>query len=163
MRIRIKQCVKVGYIEMDSGGVADLSYPSSELRRGRVQENGWIVPTLTCNIGIHRITKEVRHIVEGTKKIKKILYYIRRLTPWECFALMGMEKSHVDKALAASISESALYKQAGNGIVADCIELIGEHIIKSYYDSTHVCTDEIMREKQGITAEKLDKALYYEK
>ncbi len=56
--VRIKQATKTGYIEMESGGVADLSYPTSELRRGRVQGGGMISPTLTCGGGeIYRIEK----------------------------------------------------------------------------------------------------------
>lgn len=35
--IRVKQATKQGYILCESGGVADLSYPNSKLRRGRVQ------------------------------------------------------------------------------------------------------------------------------
>ena len=38
---------KEGYIECKVGGVADLSYPESETRRGRVQDNGDICPTIT--------------------------------------------------------------------------------------------------------------------
>ena len=35
-KVAIKQATKQGYIECELGGVADLSYPSSKLRRGRV-------------------------------------------------------------------------------------------------------------------------------
>lgn len=43
-KIKIKQAVKCGYIECIPGGVADFSYPTSELRRGRVQKGGEYVP-----------------------------------------------------------------------------------------------------------------------
>ena len=36
----IKQATKDGWIKMKSGGVCDVSYPTSKLRRGRVQEGG---------------------------------------------------------------------------------------------------------------------------
>ena len=36
---------------MKSGGVCDVSYPTSKLRRGRVQGGGDISPTLTCESG----------------------------------------------------------------------------------------------------------------
>ena len=36
---------------MKSGGVCDVSYPTSKLRRGRVQGDGDISPTLTCESG----------------------------------------------------------------------------------------------------------------
>lgn len=42
--IRVKQATKQGYILCENGGVADLSYPNSKLRRGRVQKGGKPVP-----------------------------------------------------------------------------------------------------------------------
>lgn len=47
----IKQATKEGWIKMKSGGVCDVSYPTSKLRRGRVQGGGTISPTLTCESG----------------------------------------------------------------------------------------------------------------
>lgn len=44
--VRIKQATKQGYIECEVGGVADFSFPDSKTRRGRVQENGRVSPTL---------------------------------------------------------------------------------------------------------------------
>ena len=39
--IKIKQATKQGFIELITfPGVADLSYPTSKVRRGRVQEGG---------------------------------------------------------------------------------------------------------------------------
>nr|DAN70769.1 MAG TPA: hypothetical protein [Caudoviricetes sp.] len=35
---------------MCCGGVADLSYPSSKTRRGRVQEGGWICPKVISSV-----------------------------------------------------------------------------------------------------------------
>lgn len=39
-KIGIRQSVKDGYIEMQIPGVCDLSYPTSNCRRGRVQGGG---------------------------------------------------------------------------------------------------------------------------
>lgn len=56
-RVRIKQATKQGFIEC-TWGVADLSYPSSKTRRGRVQEDGLICPTITATeTGICRIER----------------------------------------------------------------------------------------------------------
>ena len=54
MKIKVKQATKQGYILCD-GGVCDLSYPKSKLRRGRVQGNGWISPTITASPCIYRL------------------------------------------------------------------------------------------------------------
>ena len=45
--IPIPQATKKGYIECPAGGCFDMSYPTSGLRRGRVQGEGDIAPTIT--------------------------------------------------------------------------------------------------------------------
>lgn len=44
MTLRIKQATKQGYAEIDLPGIADLSYPKSKTRRGRVQNRGGVLP-----------------------------------------------------------------------------------------------------------------------
>ena len=39
------------------GGVFDMSYPSSKLRRGRVQGNGQICPTIPATVILYRVEK----------------------------------------------------------------------------------------------------------
>lgn len=47
-KLAIRQATKKGYIEIPQGGVFDASYPDSTTRRGRVQGDGFISPTLTA-------------------------------------------------------------------------------------------------------------------
>lgn len=47
---------------------------------------------------------------------------IRKLTPRECWRLMGFSDEDFDKAKAAGISDTQLYKQAGNSIVVNVLE-----------------------------------------
>lgn len=132
---------------MDSGGLADLSFPSSTDHRGRVQENGHICPAITCVGGVHRIMKE-----ESDENMrKKVKYRIRRLTPKEQFALMGLPKDLADKCMEMGVSESALLKQTGNGIVTNCVTLISQHIYKTFRDRNYLCTDEkkLMKQKEN--------------
>jgi len=51
-------------------------------------------------------------------------FRIRKLTPRECWRLMGFDDADFDKAQAAGISNTQLYKQAGNSIVVNCLEAI---------------------------------------
>lgn len=44
--LRIRQATEQGYVECDPGGVFDLSYPQSELRRARVKERGRVAGTM---------------------------------------------------------------------------------------------------------------------
>lgn len=58
-------------------------------------------------------------------------YRIRKLTPRECFRLMGFDDADFDKAQGAGISNSQLYKQAGNSIVVDVLYHIYRQIYKA--------------------------------
>lgn len=53
---------------------------------------------------------------------------VRKLTPKECWRLMGMSDEDYSKA-AGVCSESQLYKQAGNSIVVDVLEAIFENML----------------------------------
>lgn len=116
LKVAIKQATKKGYVECEVGGVADLSYPDSKTRRGRVQEDGKICPTLTATeTGVCRIESDIR---------------IRKLTPKECWRLMGFDDKSF-KAAEQVNSNSQLYKQAGNSIVVDVLYYIFVELYKA--------------------------------
>lgn len=174
-KVAIKQATKQGYIECEVGGVADLSYPDSKTRRGRVQDNGNTCPTITATeTGICRIEKSLennsnkltheewkqkmyKNFIEDAdgevsgvitnqsqnfgyrppmKGFSKTLranasdtgivdgVRIRKLTPKETFRLMGFSDKDFDAAQKVGISNSQLYKQAGNSIVVDVLYYI---------------------------------------
>lgn len=86
-KIKIKQATKMGFIEMEVGGVFDANQPNSKTRRGRVQGAGHICPTITSQqMDVHRITKENE------------MYRIRKLSSRECFRLMGYTDEDYEKA-----------------------------------------------------------------
>ena len=58
---------------------------------------------------------------------------IRKLTPKECWRLMGFDDEDFYKAEAVN-SNTQLYKQAGNSIVVDVIEKIYEKLFERYGD-----------------------------
>ena len=122
-KVAIKQATKQGYIECEVGGVADLSYPDSKTRRSRVQDNGNTCPTITATeTGICKIEPKL----PVTDDIR-----IRKLTPKECFRLMGFSDEDFDAAQKAGISNSQLYKQAGNSIVANVLYYIYVELYKA--------------------------------
>lgn len=57
-------------------------------------------------------------------------YYIRRLTPRECFRLQGFTDDQFDKAQAVN-SDSQLYKQAGNAVTVNVAYYLGLLLRKS--------------------------------
>lgn len=61
----------------------------------------------------------------GDKRVIELNEYefrIRKLTPRECFRLMGVGESNIDKIQAAGISNTQQYKLAGNSIVVPVLE-----------------------------------------
>jgi DNA (cytosine-5)-methyltransferase 1 len=67
--------------------------------------------------------------LESKNSIKGIEYRIRKLTPRECWRLMGFLDSDFDKAAAVN-SNTQLYKQAGNSIVKDVLVAIFRELIQ---------------------------------
>lgn len=59
-------------------------------------------------------------------------YKIRKLTPTETWLLMGFKKEHINSAIELGISNSALYKQAGNSIVVNVLYYIFKELFKKY-------------------------------
>ena len=140
--VLIKQATKSGSIECEVGGCFDASYPESQTRRGRVQDNGNTCPTLTAqNQDIVRIEKVgqisndgsqcgtvisdngiASNLVAGTHGYANshivTQYRIRKLTPRECGRLMGVSDEDISK-MAAVNSNTQFYKQFGNSIVVD--------------------------------------------
>lgn len=59
--------------------------------------------------------------IEMPKELKGKKFRIRKLTPRECFRLMGVDDKDIDTMQASGISQSAQYKLAGNSIVVDVL------------------------------------------
>ena len=59
---------------------------------------------------------------------------IRKLTPKECFRLMGFDDRDVDILIENGISNTQLYKMVGNSIVVDVLEEIYCELLNSYRD-----------------------------
>lgn len=70
---------------------------------------------------------------------KDMKYAIRRLTPKECWRLMGFRDEQFDKAKSAGLSNTQLYKQAGNSIVVDVLE----QIMSNLYDAMPYLFDDL--------------------
>lgn len=117
--IKIREATKKGYAEAYEGDSVNLEQPNSKTRRGRVGRQ--IANTLTTspNMG-------------GVIKMNNALR-IRKLTPLECFRLMGFDDEDFYKAEAVN-SNTQLYKQAGNSIVVDVIEELYEKLFERYWD-----------------------------
>ena len=78
----------------------------------RVYETTYVAPTiLTCGGG-------------NTKPKIFDRGYVRKLTPKECWRLMGFDDIDIDKCSNVGMSNTQLYKQAGNSIVVNVLQAI---------------------------------------
>ena len=101
--LKVRTANKKGYdIAADGDGV-DLSYPQSKTKRGRVGHG--VSKTLMASDSMGTVSN----------------YRIRKLTPKECWRLMGFDDADFRKAEQVN-SNTQLYKQAGNSIVVNVLE-----------------------------------------
>lgn len=106
--LAIPEATSKGYAEAHEGDNVNLAVPNSTTRRGRVGKQMANTLDTGCQQGVVEQENNVR-------------YRIRKLTPRECFRLMGVDDADIDKLMNASISNSQLYKCAGNSIVVDVL------------------------------------------
>lgn len=118
--LKIREANAKGYAEAHEGDGVNIGASGSHTRRGRVQNGG--VNTLTTQSEMGVVTPNLR---------------IRKLTPKECWRLQGWgfiredgtwDDTAFEKAKAAGVSDSQLYKQAGNGCSANVVEAIGRKL-----------------------------------
>lgn len=98
---------------------------------GNVYDSNAISPALTTMEGGNRQPMVV------------VMYRVRKLTPEECFVLMGLEMDDCTKCREIGLVNTDLYKIAGNGLVTNCISLIIEHLYKANVDESYICEDEL--------------------
>ncbi len=105
LKVAIKTANSKGYDLASDGDGIDLAYPNSTTRRGRVGHAvAKTLPTTDC-----------QGVLDGVR--------IRKLTPKECWRLMGFSDEDFAKAEKVN-SNTQLYKQAGNSIVVPVLEAI---------------------------------------
>lgn len=113
----VREATKTGYSIAEPGDSINLAFPNSTTRRGRVGKG--CAQTLQAG-------EPEQAVVEPTAQCD---YRIRKLTPRECFRLMDFDDEDFDKAKAAGVSDSQLYKQAGNSIVVAVLEAIFKQML----------------------------------
>lgn len=124
--LKIKEATKKGFSEAAPGDSVNISHPKSKTRRGRVGNR--VANTL--------LTGEEQAVVTDD-------FQIRKLTPLECWRLQGWEDEmfyrakfgskeiarriiaegidHYNCEFEQTMSDSQLYKQAGNGVTVTVI------------------------------------------
>lgn len=137
--IETNRCIQTG----------DLNYYNFDTMN-RVYSKDGISPTLQTLQGGNRQPKiledfysnrDVREYTDysptlrsernGLKVADNSSFKVRKLTPKECWRLMGFRGEYFDKAKMAGVSDSQLYKQAGNSIVTYVLYEIYKELYKA--------------------------------
>lgn len=161
-KILVKEATKKGYAEAEIGDSINLEQPNSKTRRGRVGKGVAQTLTTSCNQAV--VEPNFDEMLKGTNYARNFgskgkvqmedgvcstlqaamgsgdgnipltytQFRIRKLTPRECWRLMGFKDKYFDRV--QGVSNSQLYKQAGNSIVVDVLRAIFRELKKQYPD-----------------------------
>lgn len=146
--IAIRKATKQGYAIAKQGDSVNMSFPTSTTRRGRVGKQvaqtlqagevnqGVVINPLKdkTDYGWHfeqavYDSKGIARTVKangGSGNIPKTIedLRIRKLTPLECWRLQGFTDEQFFKAKDSGVSNSQLYKQAGNSVTVNVVDVI---------------------------------------
>ena len=153
--VAIREATKKGHAVAEPGDSVNYAVPTSKTRRGRVGkgiantldtgcQQGVVVRTTVDGFHLAR-TDEKKSSVQGThvtypegnshclstahKPMTVDGFRIRKLTPLECWRLQGFTDEQFYKAKNDGVSNSQLYKQAGNSVTVNVIDAIARKLI----------------------------------
>lgn len=141
---------KDNYVVQQIGNIIETNSFGGNPQRGRIYspsgcspalntcQGGGLEPKILCDgignnpnkiefNGFHSISPALMASDSKNVKIYSDGYRIRKLTPRECFRLMGVKDEQFDRL--NGISNSQLYKLAGNSIVVDVLEAIFKNLL----------------------------------
>lgn len=146
-KVAVKENTKKGYDIAIEGDSINLEQPNSKTRRGRIGKQVAQTLTTSCNQGVidfyNKRVKDDDFIGTLTTNCGNVGHCgcfgtkenndengirIRKLTPKECWRLMGFTDEDFEKAQKVN-SNTQLYKQAGNSIVKQVLMAIFKQMI----------------------------------
>ena len=146
--VMVREATLQGYAIANIGDSINLEQPNSKTRRGRVGKGVANTLTTSCNQGVlePKIIDDQGRLKESYKQRDVVptlraqthgnppkLYdgfRVRKLTEKECWRLQGFPDSAFRKAEQV-VSNSQLYKQAGNSVTVNVIVAIAEKLTES--------------------------------
>lgn len=135
LRAQHSQCQvpHISVINSDARGKVSESDVAGTIRANAHGNNPMVKSGLMHSRGFETRDDGISHSVKGagggsSKNFLDMQTRIRRLTPLECWRLFGREDWEFERAKAAGISDSQLYKQAGNSLVPQIVEAIARRL-----------------------------------
>lgn len=177
VKIAIPANTKQGYEYAEEGDTINIAYPNSQTRRGRVgkqvaqtiltQNEQVLVEPLELNDADHlRVFdayngREIDNSKVGTICtnsgdrqagvfwVQNSDMRVRKLTPRECFRLMGVKDEDYER-VARNQSKSSLYHCAGDSIVTSCLMSIFGELFGSDWKNKIKLLLEEMKNESGL-------------
>lgn len=119
------------------GGIGPINFGKQWRQGNRVYDSDSVAMALTAsplgNAGGYSYLYTVKSEVDEMEIVR-----IRKLTPTECYKLMGFDAEDCRKCSEGGISKSQLYKQAGNSIVVNVLEAIFRKLGETYEEFENV-------------------------
>ena len=169
IKIAIPANTKQGYEYAEEGDTINIAYPNSKTRRGRVgkqvaqtiltqndqllveplaldEQNGYIRQdgTVGTIVTDGSSPKHNNRVVEPMPNMR-----VRKLTPRECFRLMGVKDEDYER-VARNQSKSSLYHCAGDSIVTSCLmSIFGELFDADWKNKIKLLLEE-MKNESGL-------------
>lgn len=111
--------------------MGNIVEPKIVASRGRYNSDGKVEQNYevnnTGNTNTLTSVQKDNYVLENKSNFR-----IRKLTPLECWRLMGFDDEDFYNAKNLGLSDSALYKLAGNSIVVNCLYYIFKNVFKEF-------------------------------
>ena len=137
--LKIKNATKQGYSEAQDGDGVYIS--AIDKKRSTVQKDKIQTLKTSPDVGV----------VVGEEKLR-----IRKLTPKECWRLMGFSDEDFEKAKNIPTSNTQLYKQAGNSIVVNVLEKIFRNLLIKTNEPYKIINDDCLKALDKIENNSID-------
>ena len=116
-----------------AGGEAPCYYEGVEFKGKKIKEGDGLYLCSSDDFfwgGLSGVSRALKANMADAGCVQN--YRIRKLTPRECFRLMGVTEADIDKIQQRGVSQSQQYKMSGNSIVVDVLE----HIFRKMFVDT---------------------------
>jgi DNA (cytosine-5)-methyltransferase 1 len=139
--VKPNEIITLADIKSDNGLCSSTVLKETLHQGNRIFDINGISPTVTASGGGLGGSSGLFLIFDNNLKA----YIIRQLNGIECYRLMGINISNdcIRTFNNLGITDNQMSFQAGNGIAANVIKLIFEHLYKALYNNNYKCEDEL--------------------
>lgn len=126
------------------GGLGEINFGKQYRQGNRVYDSESVAMCLTAQPLGNTGGNSYLYLTDESTEIQQPSLRIRKLTPKECYRLMGFDDEAFERAEKVN-SNAQLYKQAGNSIVVDVLMAIFDNLL---VHSRSVWLDELLKDEE---------------